>query len=121
MATKLMCSAGTCVNNISGLCTAKTINVHGIKARSSIDTECETFAEKGIKNALSNLVNMNIPGEIRQVFSRNSIEMSPEIQCQAINCSYNHNKLCAARNVQIYGPGAITSEGTECETFTSKS
>lgn len=114
---KLMCSANTCVNNMNGLCSANTINVHGIKAHSTDGTECETFAEKGIKNALSNLTNMNIPGEIRQLFSGNSVEMSPHIKCQAVNCVHNRSKECIARTVQIYGPGAVTSEGTECETF----
>ncbi|WP_234123027.1 DUF1540 domain-containing protein [Clostridium hydrogenum] len=114
---KLMCSANTCVNNMNGLCSASTIDVHGIKAHSSNGTECETFAERGIRNALSNLTNMNIPGEIRQIFSGNSVEMSPRIRCQAINCSHNKGKECIARTVQMYGPGAVTSEGTECETF----
>lgn len=114
---KLICSANNCVNNIGGLCTANTIDVHGMRAHSSNETECETFAEKGLKNALANLVNMNITGEIRQVFSGSSIEMSPKIKCQAVNCSHNKDKICIARMVQIYGPGAVTSEGTECETF----
>ena len=118
--TKLMCSAGTCVNNMSGLCTASTINVHGIRANQSIDTECETFAERGMKNAVSNLVNMNISGEIRQAFNKGSIVMSPKIKCEAVHCNYNDHKLCSAKSVQIYGPGAATSEGTQCDTLSDR-
>lgn len=117
MQGSLSCSAMNCVNNISGLCSARNIHVSGTSARSSSDTHCETFAEKGLKNAIFNLTNMNITGEIRQLFNKDSIEMSPSIKCEAINCNYNVEKFCTARGIQIYGSGTPSSDGTKCETF----
>jgi hypothetical protein len=118
MSGKLSCSAVSCVNNMNGLCSANSINVRGSVAHTSSGTECETFAQKGFMNAVRNLGNMNIAGEIRQlVRGDDAVEMSPGIRCAAVNCVYNMNRVCGASNVQIYGPGAATSEGTECETF----
>lgn len=116
----LSCSAGNCVNNINGLCSANKINVAGISANASIDTQCETFSEKGFVNSFKNLSNMNLPGEIRQIFNNNSVQMSPEIKCSAINCVYNVNRVCNANDIVIYGTGAASSEGTQCETFRDK-
>jgi hypothetical protein len=78
---------------------------------------CDTFAAKGFKNAVTHVVNMNVAGEIKQLFTNSTIEMSPIIKCEAINCVYNEERVCAADNVMIYGPGANSSEGTQCETF----
>ena len=76
-----------------------------------------TFAEKGLKNSLINVLNMNVVGEFKQVFNSDSIEMSPRIRCEAINCKHNEKKLCLADNIIIYGKDALSSEKTECETF----
>ena len=117
MSGALSCSANGCVNNVNGLCSANTIHVKGVSAHTSMGTECETFAEKSFKNAIMNMGNMNIGGEIRQLVNKNGISMSPQIQCNACNCVHNINKYCNANNVQINGYGAVTSEGTQCETF----
>jgi len=117
MSVKLSCSATNCVHNMSSLCSANSIEVAGSTAQSSAATECNTFAEKGLKNAVTNMINMNVVGEIKQVFTNSSVEMSPKIKCEAVACSHNDNRICAASNVQIHGPSASTSEGTQCETF----
>jgi hypothetical protein len=117
MSVKLSCSATTCVHNMSALCSANYIEVTGNNAHSSAATECNTFAERGLKNAVTNMVNMNVVGEIKQIFTNSSVEMSPKIKCEAVTCNYNENRVCAASNVQIHGPSASTSEGTQCETF----
>ena len=113
----LSCSATNCVHNVSGLCSANTINVKGSEAHTSNSTMCETFAEKGLKNALANVANMNVVGEFKQIFNSSSIEMSPAIRCEAQNCLYNEDKICKANNVQIDGRSALTSSKTSCETF----
>lgn len=117
MSGQLSCSAINCVHNMSGLCSANTIHVLGSGAFTSSQTMCNTFAEKGLKNAIANIGNMNIVGEIKQVFTKESIEMSPAIKCEAINCLYNSNRICSADHVQIQGLDANGSEGTDCETF----
>jgi len=113
----LSCSAENCVHNMAGLCSANTIQVLGSNAHSSSLTQCGTFAEKGLKNAISNVFNMNIPGELRQAFTNSSIEMSPHIECDAVSCTYNIDKKCSADYIQIHGPGALTSARTQCQTF----
>ncbi|MCY6371251.1 DUF1540 domain-containing protein [Clostridium ganghwense] len=118
MDTKLSCSAGNCVHNINGLCAAREIQVTGLTATTSNATQCNTFAERNFKNAFTNLANMNVVGEAKQLFARNSsVEMSPKIACDAQNCLYNKNKICNASSVQINGLQAQTSELTQCETF----
>lgn len=117
----LSCSAVNCVHNMSGLCSANNIHVMGSGAHTSSDTMCNTFAEKGLKNAITHVVNMNVAGEIKQLFTNKSIEMSPAIKCEARNCIYNDDRVCQADNVQIYGSRAEQSEGTECETFRQNS
>lgn len=115
--TELSCSALNCVHNMTGLCSANIIHVLGSGAHTSRETMCNTFAEKGLRNAVTHLPNMNVAGEIKQLFTSESILMSPSIKCDAINCTYNRDRACHAENVQIYGPRAEASEGTQCETF----
>ena len=109
----LSCTATNCVNNMSGICSARTINVLGSNAHSSAQTQCETFAEKGLKNSLTNVLNMNIVGEFKQVFNSKDIEMSPSIRCDATSCMHNENKLCVADNIVV----TLDSAKTQCETF----
>ncbi|MCB2293435.1 DUF1540 domain-containing protein [Clostridium algoriphilum] len=116
----LSCTATSCVNNMSGICSAGTINVSGSNAHSTEATQCETFAEKGLKNSLSNVLNMNVVGEFKQVFSNATIEMSPSIRCDAINCMHNLKEECHAENIMVNGIGALSSAKTECETFKEK-
>lgn len=117
MENKLTCTATDCVHNLNGLCSAKRIHVGGITAASHSDTQCDTFSPKGVKNAFYNLGNMNVTGEIKQLFNRDSVEMSPEIKCSAEKCKHNSNKTCNAVNLSIDGYGAKESDGTKCSTF----
>ncbi len=117
MENKLSCSAVGCVHNLNALCAANTIHVTGTSAHSSEDTMCHTFAQKGFVNAISNALNMNLFGEIRQVFTNSELVMNPNIVCDAISCRYNHYRHCDAHNVVIHGPDAESSSSTQCETF----
>jgi len=113
----LSCSATICVNNISGICSARTIHVSGANAHSSEETQCENFAEKGLKNSLINVLNMNVVGELKQVFKSDSIQMSPSIRCEAKHCKHNDKKICLAKNIIVDGTDALSNEKTQCETF----
>lgn len=117
MNVELGCSAGGCVHNVNGLCSANVIHVLGSGAHISGETMCDTFAPRSFENAFAHLPNMNVAGEIKQVFTNKSIEMSPIVKCEAINCIYNEGRKCSASNVQIHGPNADNSEETVCETF----
>lgn len=117
MSGSLTCSASTCVHNTGGLCSANKIEIMGKVASSSKGTNCNTFANRGIKNALTNMANMNIQGEVKQLFSKDTIMMSPVISCSAKNCAHNLEGRCNAREVDIIGYDAVSRENTECETF----
>ena len=117
MSGSLGCSAINCVHNLGGLCSANTIHVIGMRASTSSETHCETFAERSLRNALTHVANMNIPGEIRQLFNRDAVHMSPKILCEAVDCVYNEARICSAGSIQINGPHAQTTEHTNCETF----
>jgi hypothetical protein len=91
--------------------------MEGSQAKSSQETECATFSEKGFFNAVTNAVNSNIPGEIKQIFNKDQIAMSPSIKCQAQDCRYNLNKNCQATAIEVYGPQANSSCDTQCQTF----
>lgn len=113
----LSCSAETCVHNLNGLCSANKIHVAGVSAHTSDGTQCGTFAQKGFVNAVTNMFNMNVSGEIRQLFNNDSIAMSPKIECDAVRCVYNADRECNANSVQVMGMHANNSAGTQCETF----
>lgn len=118
MNDKLNCSADKCVHNMNGLCGANNISITGTEAQSIAGTACDTFQEKGFKNAISNLGNMNITGGIKQMFNGTQVEMSPRIRCEAIHCVYNQGQMCNANFVQVTGPGANSSVAVKCSTFT---
>ncbi|WP_298842429.1 DUF1540 domain-containing protein [Clostridium sp.] len=113
----LSCTATNCVNNMSGICSAETINILGSNVHSCEETQCETFAEKGLKNSINNVFNMNVVGEIKQIFNNDKIQMSPRIGCEVTNCLHNRDEECVAHNIMVHGRGALKSEKTECETF----
>jgi hypothetical protein len=117
MDVQLDCSAENCVYNMDSLCSANKINVQGINSKSSSDTFCDTFQERGVKNAFKSLTNMNLGGEIKQVFNNDEVKMNPKIGCTATSCMYNTERVCTAADVQIYGPGAEQKNNTSCLTF----
>lgn len=114
----LSCNAVDCVHNLVGLCSANRIEVNGMSALTSTSTQCMTFAKKGFVNALINVTNINIPGEIRQMVSNDGIHMYPIVDCNAVKCLYNKEKQCHADRVIISGTQAHDSKETYCETFT---
>lgn len=117
MKTKLSCSAANCIHNANGSCSANNIKVEGLSASTSPGTDCKTFDERSFTSAYSSFSNMNFTGEIKQLFGGKSANLMPEIACEAENCKYNSSHICNAENVQVYGPGANSSVGTQCETF----
>lgn len=117
MSEKLRCSAESCYNNVNEFCIANVIHVGGLEAHISPETACDTFIEKTDVSATSHFTNRNLSGEFSQLFSGETVEMAPQIACDAKNCTYNANRICSADYVEIQGSNARTSERTECETF----
>lgn len=117
MKGKLKCSAIRCANNVNETCIASSIHVMGSLANTSLETDCDTFLEKGDIFSTSHFTNRNLAGEYVQLFSNESVDMSPDIACDAERCIYNVNRLCSADYVKIDGDKAMSSDQTQCETF----
>lgn len=113
----LTCNASNCLHNISGLCSAKNIHIQGTNAHSSEYTQCGSFREIGIKNVISSMFNMNVTGEVKQLFNNSTIEMNPIIQCDSVRCRFNINRNCGADFIQIHGNMENGNNITLCETF----
>ncbi|KZL93299.1 DUF1540 domain-containing protein [Clostridium magnum] len=117
MSKKLRCGAEHCYNNVNNFCIANVIHVGGTDAYTSPETACNTFVEKTDIRGTSHFINRNLLGGFRQLFSHQTVEMAPRVDCDAENCTYNVNKICGAEYVEIHGENATTSEKTQCETF----
>ena len=117
MTSSLECSAVNCIHNAAGNCIASVINVSGENASRSSETQCDTFNDRAEAYGTSNFTNMNLGGELRQLFSNGPLTLSPKISCEAENCTFNDSKICMADTVKVKGDGADTSSGTRCETF----
>ena len=113
----LSCTASDCVNNTSGICSAITISVSVPDVKKSELTRCVTFAHKGLKNSLANVLNINVVGEFKQVFNHDSIVMTPRIRCEAARCIHNEKKICRAKNILIEDIGEKNHVKTQCDTF----
>lgn len=99
------------------MCTARVIHIEGKDINSGNKSYCKTFSDRTLRSTLAGMVNMNIIGEVRQVFKKNSIVMSPKVTCEIHKCGYNFRGECIALNVQIYGTNCYSKQCTECETF----
>jgi len=115
--TRLSCNASSCVNYTGGFCAAATIHIIGDNAKTSKETNCSTFAERGVMNAFAGMANTNISGELRQFITMEEYALTPHILCEAEECRYNMKGRCSASNIQIIGEKAETTEETQCETF----
>lgn len=117
---KLTCTATKCVNNDSGLCSAKNIKVIGEYTHYGAATHCYTFREDTVKNAISNSSNINFAGQMKQVFSSDDILMNPEVACTAEECYHNHNGMCVANSIMVSGGLTDSMDGTACKTYVEK-
>ena len=48
----------------------------------------------------------------------NGLNQYISIECDARNCEYNCNGMCASDNVKISGPRSTETNETKCQTFT---
>lgn len=113
----LSCSASNCVHFDNNMCTANKIHVSGITASITPDTHCATFQEKNLQNSLNSLSNLNLTGEIKQLFTSSGIAMYPQIECTAKACRFNNSGTCTSQNINIIGNDATIPTATYCDTF----
>ncbi len=116
MDNKLKCDATTCVHNVSHLCGAAAITVHGGDTEVGQDTFCSTYAHRGLANYVTGAANMNIGGGLAQMVSSEDV-MDPKVNCTAVNCVYNAQEVCHAGELRIEGETSEAAEQTVCETF----
>lgn len=118
--TKLTCNASNCVNNVNGFCSARNIHISSADPMGNGNTKCDTFGEKGFKNAFKNLGNVNMAGTIKQLINKDDVEMTPNITCSAVKCIYNESQMCTAGNINVNIERWSNTESTRCESFKSK-
>lgn len=99
--TVLECSVVTCVHNEDAKCCKGTIKVDGLDATRSSLTCCDSFDKRG--------------NGVKNEYSRPNPKVN--IECMAVNCVYNDNKICKATVVGVVGHTAENSSQTECATF----
>ena len=80
----LSCSAMTCVYNQNELCSKGDIRVGGSGAKSSMETCCESFKERG-EGTMSNSTGCGCT--------------KIGVDCKAQNCTFNDNCKCEAGDI----------------------
>ena len=98
----LSCSAMTCVYNQNELCSKGDIRVGGSGAKSSMETCCESFKERG-EGTMSNSTGCGCT--------------KIGVDCKAQNCTFNDNCKCEAGDIHIAGDSAFSCQETECSSF----
>ena len=98
----LSCSAMTCVYNQNELCSKGDIRVGGSGAKSSMETCCESFKERG-EGTMSNSTGCGCT--------------KIGVDCKAQNCTFNDNCKCEAGDIHIAGDSACSCQETECSSF----
>lgn len=101
----LGCAVTTCYYNKNQKCCLEGIRVRGSEADTSDSTACGSFREKG-EGTFTNSCECHM-----------SPEQHSSVQCEAVKCCYNNNKVCHADAIDITGNGAKTYTETECKTF----
>ena len=95
----LSCSAMTCVYNQNELCSKGDIRVGGSGAKSSMETCCESFKERG-EGTMSNSTGCGCT--------------KIGVDCKAQNCTFNDNCKCEAG---VFRAGGDTKFGLVCDTI----
>lgn len=100
--TSLKCSVTSCMHNSEHYCCKNVIRVEGEDETTTKHTCCCSFDHsKG--DSFKN--------------SYESPNSELKVECDAVNCMYNDNKLCSANHIDISGSGSKTSNDTACATF----
>lgn len=103
--TKLKCSVRGCTYQKDECCCRGNIHVEGTHANKNSETCCGSFQEKkecGCANSM---------GEPPQM---------SEIACEAVNCKFNVDCKCNAKDIMVTGNNACSSSETECASFDCK-
>lgn len=100
--SSLNCKAKHCCYNDHEMCKKSEIHVGGKHACESDETCCDSFSENCNTEFASDLCPE--PGTM-------------SISCDAENCTYNSNRRCTSKHVDIQGKNADLPSETACATF----
>ncbi len=99
--TYLDCSVTGCVYNDDRCCCKGDIRVEGEDAKTTEDTCCGSFRERGESTE----------------DSEKRISKEIDVDCEACNCGFNEDKKCSADHIGIAGGDACSCRETECSSF----
>lgn len=100
--TELKCSVRSCSFQKDDCCCRGNITVEGAHANRNSETSCGSFEEKkncGCANSTGKPPKMS------------------DVTCEAVNCKFNEERKCHAKDIQVAGTNACTCMETECASF----
>lgn len=100
--TQLKCSAQTCMYNEDHYCCKGDIMVEGRDATEPSATCCASFRERTGERASN-----SAGSPCREI----------DVDCEAVQCTFNDSCKCAANAIGIAGSHACQCEDTECSSF----
>ena len=104
--TDLQCDVTNCGNNKHFYCCRPDIMVSGPDASAKSQTYCSNFLDVQEVDEASDSVDHSEPNE------------SLDIHCEARNCTYNDDRACKARHVDISTTAVNNGQlKTQCSTF----
>lgn len=105
----LKCGVNTCTYFYDGRCSKSVIKVTGNDAIREKETNCSSYHLRD-RHAEDNY---NL--EIATIDDIISDYLS--VNCEALNCTFNRNALCYAKDIKIDGTRAKNSTETFCSSF----
>lgn len=104
--THLQCDVTNCGNNKHFYCCRPDIQVSGPEACVKSQTHCSNFVDAQEAGAARDSVDHSQPNE------------SLDIHCEAHNCTFNNNRACTAKHVDISTTSVNDGQvKTLCSTF----
>ena len=100
----LDCSVKTCTYNKENSCCLNNIKVDGPGAKHESETLCKSF-QTATESAKSYAMEPS---------------MELVVNCDAVNCTFNEQRVCHAGHIGIAGSSAKTADQTECASFRPK-
>ncbi len=100
----ISCDAYKCVHNCDGGCNLSSLKVDGQTHTKNCEcTSCENFEEKTC--ACKDACTCEYPCECT------------DVDCSAVNCIYNDERICTADNINVGNPDSEKSCETQCDSF----
>lgn len=116
MENRLKCHATTCMYNVERLCGADVVRVEGGDTHDGDDTFCSTYTLRDAQGLVSDAGSVRLNGFVNNTQAGPCVP-EPKIECSAVNCRYNEDRLCFADELKVIGEDSKGPKQTECITF----